>query len=122
MAEYSSGAEKSEAAHLGRVSYEEADRIKSCVSAVHPLRLGLALNFGVFLRDACQDSSRGWRVTKVALDEANRSFQMLAELDSSDYRESNGLLMNLRRNLMRWNTAEIDLEGHTNNLAVNMRN
>ncbi|OQV11651.1 putative 14-3-3 protein 2 [Hypsibius exemplaris] len=111
MAEYSTGAEKAEAASLGRASYEEADRIKSCVTAVHPLRLGLALNFGVFLRDACQDSNRGWRVTKVALDDANRAFQMLAELDSNDYRESNGLLMNLRRNLMRWNTAEIDVDG-----------
>ena len=65
MAEYSSGPQKAEAGSLGRSAYEEADRLKTCVSAVHPLRLGLALNFGVFLRDACQDSNRGWRVTKV---------------------------------------------------------
>ncbi|XP_055341612.1 uncharacterized protein LOC129590421 isoform X2 [Paramacrobiotus metropolitanus] len=121
IAEYSTGVDRVEASSLGRTAYEEADRIKTCVSAVHPLRLGLALNFGVFLRDACQDSGRGWRVTKAALDDANRGFQMLAELDANDYRESNGLLMNLRRNLMRWNTAEIDMETQNPNYPVNLR-
>ena len=43
---------------------------------------------------------------------------MLAELDSNDYRESNGLLMNLRRNLMRWNTADIEVDGQNTTTAV----
>ena len=50
IAEYASGAQKNLAADQAQQAYEVADDIsKTSMSPTHPIRLGLALNFSVFI-------------------------------------------------------------------------
>ena len=49
IAEYASGEQKNLAAQEALKSYEAADTLaKECLSATHPIRIGLALNYSVF--------------------------------------------------------------------------
>eukprot|EP00421_Protoceratium_reticulatum_P016045 CAMPEP_0168383334 /NCGR_PEP_ID=MMETSP0228-20121227/13849_1 /TAXON_ID=133427 /ORGANISM="Protoceratium reticulatum, Strain CCCM 535 (=CCMP 1889)" /LENGTH=66 /DNA_ID=CAMNT_0008396481 /DNA_START=1 /DNA_END=198 /DNA_ORIENTATION=- len=56
IAEFRDGEEKSKAAESARLAYEEASKVaEKDLVVTHPIRLGLALNYSVFLYEVLQN-------------------------------------------------------------------
>merc|ERR1712010_349996 len=90
MAEYSTGEARDNAA-------EEA--AGEHIPTTHPLRLGLALNYSVFLYEIANAPEKACSVAKQAFDNA------ISELDSlteESYRDSTLIMQLLRDNLTLW--------------------
>ncbi|KNH08442.1 14-3-3 protein [Perkinsela sp. CCAP 1560/4] len=96
-------------------AYTQAlDIAASHLSATHPVRLGLVLNFSVFYYEILKDTERGVEMAKSAFEEGVSGIE---SLDEEAYKESSLILHLLRDNLMLWreepaeeeNTAEAKL-------------
>jgi len=85
---------------MSRAAYERADRLgRKNLRPIDPVRLGLMLNYSVFLYQVCQQRRQGHEVAKHAFDEA------LAEIDTIDdsmYDDSTLILRLIRDNLTIW--------------------
>ncbi|KAL5238109.1 hypothetical protein ACI65C_005519 [Semiaphis heraclei] len=85
---------------ISRDAYERADRLgRKNLRPIDPIRLGLMLNYSVFLYQVCQQRRQGHDVAKHAFDEA------LAEIDTIDdstYDDSTLILRLIRDNLTIW--------------------
>ncbi|XP_015370711.1 PREDICTED: 14-3-3 protein zeta/delta-like [Diuraphis noxia] len=85
---------------ISRAAYEQADRLgRKNLRPIDPIRLGLMLNYSVFLYQVCQQRRQGHDVAKLAFDEA------LAEIDTieeSMYDDSTLILRLIRDNLTIW--------------------
>jgi len=83
-----------------RAAYEQADRLgRSTLRPIDPIRLGLMLNYSVFLYQVCQQRRQGHDVAKHAYDKA------VAEIDTirgSMYDDSTLILRLIRDNLTIW--------------------
>lgn len=83
-----------------RAAYERADQLgQLSLRPIDPIRLGLMLNYSVFLYQVCQQRQLGHNVAKHAFDEA------VAELDAIDdsmYDDSTLILRLIRDNLTIW--------------------
>ncbi|XP_050063168.1 14-3-3 protein zeta-like [Aphis gossypii] len=83
-----------------RAAYERADQIgRTALRPVDPVRLGLMLNYSVFLYQVCQQRRQGLDVAKHAFDEA------VAQIDTIDdlmYDDSTLILRLIRDNLNIW--------------------
>ena len=85
-------------------AYTKATDAASGLPPTHPIRLGLALNFSVFLYEVQGDQSKACQLAKAAFDDA------IAELDTLDeesYKDSTLIMQLLRDNLTLW-TSEGD--------------
>ena len=74
------------------------------LAPTHPIRLGLALNYSVFLYEVQQKSDEACNLAKQAFDDA------IAELDTLDeesYKDSTLIMQLLRDNLTLW-TSDAD--------------
>merc|ERR1712232_301398 len=100
MAEYSTGDARSNAAEEAAAAYKVAEDIASeHIPTTHPLRLGLALNYSVFLYEIANAPEKACTVAKQAFDDA------ISELDSlteESYRDSTLIMQLLRDNLTLW--------------------
>jgi len=77
------------------------------LSATHPIRLGLALNYSVFHYEIKQDANEACKKARDAFDEA------IAELDNVDddfYKDATLIMQLLRDNLTLW-TSDTTGEG-----------
>jgi len=85
---------------ISRAAYERADRLgRKSLRPIDPIRLGLMLNYSVFLYQVCQQRRQGHDLAKHAFDEA------LAEIDTIDdsmYDDSTLILRLIRDNLTIW--------------------
>ena len=73
------------------------------LAPTHPIRLGLALNYSVFLYEVQAESSKACDLAKQAFDEA------IAELDTLDeesYKDSTLIMQLLRDNLTLWTSDD----------------
>ncbi|KQJ87862.1 putative 14-3-3-like protein GF14-H isoform X1 [Brachypodium distachyon] len=104
LAEFSTGTEKKAAADQSLVAYQHAMVVASTeLSPVHPIRLGLALNFSVFFYEIMNCHERACQVAKQAFDEAT------AEINSmgvEGYNDSTLMMQLLKDNLTLW-TSEL---------------
>merc|ERR1711988_1725931 len=105
LAEFAEGVEKDDNANEAQKSYEAATEKAKSLPSTHPIRLGLALNFSVFLYEVQSKSNQACDLAKKAFDDA------IAELDTLDeesYKDSTLIMQLLRDNLTLWTSDEPD--------------
>ena len=87
-------------------SYQQASTIANKeLPPTHPIRLGLALNYSVFLYEVQQKQTEACTLAKQAFDDA------IAELDTLDeesYKDSTLIMQLLRDNLTLWTSEDGD--------------
>jgi len=103
LAEFADETSKSGYADSAETSYKSATQGASSLPPTHPIRLGLALNYSVFLYEVQQKADEACTLAKTAFDDA------IAELDTLDeesYKDSTLIMQLLRDNLTLWTTEE----------------
>merc|ERR1712218_535306 len=100
IAEFTAGQKKSEAAENARKAYEEAKKVaEKDLAVTHPIRLGLALNYSVFLYEVLSNPDEACKMARTAFEDA------IAELDNvaeDSYKDSTLIMQLLRDNLTLW--------------------
>ena len=105
LAEFAIGNQKSEHADNAEKSYKAATTTAQSLAPTHPIRLGLALNYSVFLYEVQGKNQDACDLAKAAFDDA------IAELDTLDeesYKDSTLIMQLLRDNLTLWTSDEND--------------
>ncbi|CAK9041340.1 14-3-3-like protein GF14 psi (General regulatory factor 3) (Protein RARE COLD INDUCIBLE 1A) [Durusdinium trenchii] len=104
IAEFRSGDEKSKAAEEARKAYAEAAEVaKKDLLVTHPIRLGLALNYSVFMYEVLNDPDEACKMARTAFEDA------IAELDNvaeDSYKDSTLIMQLLRDNLTLWTSDQ----------------
>ena len=104
LAEFKGGEARKNAAEETLLAYKEAENIASNeLAPTHPIRLGLALNYSVFLYEVQAKQTEACTLAKQAFDDA------IAELDTLDeesYKDSTLIMQLLRDNLTLWTSEE----------------
>jgi len=105
LAEFAAGATKDGHATDADKAYKEATDKGTELASTHPIRLGLALNYSVFLYEVQSKSQEACDLAKQAFDDA------IAELDTLDeesYKDSTLIMQLLRDNLTLWTSDDAD--------------
>jgi len=110
LAEFATSAQKQEHAQKAAEAYKEATTKAnpqsgdtSGLPSTHPIRLGLALNYSVFLYEVQSKNKEACELAKTAFDDA------IAELDTLDeesYKDSTLIMQLLRDNLTLWTSDD----------------
>ncbi|CAA2968328.1 14-3-3 A [Olea europaea subsp. europaea] len=109
LAEFKTGAERTEAAESTLSSYKSAHDIALAeLAPTHPIRLGLALNFSVFYYEILSSPDRACNLAKQAFDEAISELDTLGE---ESYKDSTLIMQLLRDNLTLWTSDAADDAG-----------
>merc|ERR1711988_509771 len=94
---------KIEHAESADLAYKSATEKATELAPTHPIRLGLALNYSVFLYEVQAKNQEACDLAKAAFDDA------IAELDTLDeesYKDSTLIMQLLRDNLTLWTSDE----------------
>ena len=105
LAEFAQTAEKNEHSENAEAAYKAATSKATELPPTHPIRLGLALNYSVFLYEVQQKNEEACTLAKQAFDDA------IAELDTLDeesYKDSTLIMQLLRDNLTLWTSDQDD--------------
>ena len=105
LAEFASGNHKVEHANNAESAYKEATHKADGLAPTHPIRLGLALNYSVFLYEVQGNQQEACSLAKQAFDDA------IAELDTLDeesYKDSTLIMQLLRDNLTLWTSDDAE--------------
>jgi len=103
LAEFASGQQKNETSGQAAVAYSAAQEAATSLAPTHPIRLGLALNYSVFMYEVKGAKEEACTLAKQAFDDA------IAELDTLDedsYKDSTLIMQLLRDNLTLWTSDE----------------
>merc|ERR1712217_99285 len=104
IAEFTDGEAKTKAAESARAAYQEAHNVaEKDLAVTHPIRLGLALNFSVFMCEVLSQPEQACQVARAAFEDA------IAELDNvaeDAYLDSTLIMQLLRDNLTLWTSGE----------------
>jgi len=103
LAEFSEGASKAEHAASAETAYTAATQAAAALAPTHPIRLGLALNYSVFMYEVQNKQPDACALAKQAFDDA------IAELDTLDeesYKDSTLIMQLLRDNLTLWTSED----------------
>jgi 14-3-3 protein epsilon len=104
LAEFASGEKRKNAATDAHEAYKSAtDVAQTELTATHPIRLGLALNFSVFYYEILNSPDRACHLAKQAFDDAIAGLDSLSE---ESYRDSTLIMQLLRDNLTLWTSSE----------------
>merc|ERR1712190_640897 len=106
LAEFADGDTKKEHSEEAEKAYKTATAAALNLAPTHPIRLGLALNYSVFLYEVQSKHTEACTLAKQAFDEA------IAELDTLDeesYKDSTLIMQLLRDNLTLW-TSDNDAD------------
>jgi len=107
LAEFATDATKTEHAGNAETSYKSATDKAAELAPTHPIRLGLALNYSVFLYEVQSKTAEACDLAKAAFDDA------IAELDTLDeesYKDSTLIMQLLRDNLTLWTSDEAEAQ------------
>ena len=100
IAEYAQGDLKQKVGDGAKESYEQATECAKQLPAIHPIFLGLALNYSVFYYEVLNDHETACKIAKNTLDAADK------ELNVNDENEENqdaiSIINLLRENLEMW--------------------
>merc|ERR1712222_141633 len=103
-AEFTDGDKKTKAAESARVAYTEAQAVaEKGLAVTHPIRLGLALNYSVFMYEVLSSPDEACKMARTAFEDA------IAELDNvaeDSYKDSTLIMQLLRDNLTLWTSDE----------------
>merc|ERR1711972_1005484 len=104
IAEFRDGDAKSKASESARAAYQEAaDVAEKDLPVTHPIRLGLALNYSVFMYEVLGDPGEACTMARTAFEDA------IAELDNvaeDSYKDSTLIMQLLRDNLTLWTSDQ----------------
>ena len=103
LAEFASKEAKDGHSSNAEKAYKTATEKATELAPTHPIRLGLALNYSVFLYEVQQKSQEACNLAKQAFDDA------IAELDTLDeesYKDSTLIMQLLRDNLTLWTSDD----------------
>jgi 14-3-3 protein epsilon len=105
VAEYAQGDLKQKVADNSLKAYQEASDNSKSLSAVHPIVLGLLLNFSVFHYEVMGDHEKACQIAKETLDRAEK--ELPADDEDEAFRDAISIVNLLRENLEMWrNEAE----------------
>ena len=105
LAEFATDDVKKAQAKHANEAYAVATQQAEGLPPTHPIRLGLALNYSVFLYEVQNHSEDACQLAKRAFDDA------IAELDTLDeesYKDSTLIMQLLRDNLTLWTSDDTD--------------
>merc|ERR1712108_8719 len=104
IAEFSDGDAKAKAADNARLAYTDAQNVaEKDLAVTHPIRLGLALNFSVFMYEVLNNPDEACKMARTAFEDA------IAELDNvaeDSYKDSTLIMQLLRDNLTLWTSDQ----------------
>jgi len=103
LAEFADATKKVDHAQNAKEAYKKATEAANQLAPTHPIRLGLALNYSVFLYEVQNETTQACELAKQAFDDA------IAELDTLDeesYKDSTLIMQLLRDNLTLWTSDE----------------
>ncbi|XP_068643878.1 14-3-3 protein 7-like [Aristolochia californica] len=108
LSEFKLGDERIETADQSLKAYEAATNIANKdLPPTHPIRLGLSLNYSVFLYEILNSTESACHVAKQAFDDAIADLDALSE---ESYKDSTLIMQLLRDNLSLW-TTDLSDEG-----------
>ena len=84
-------------------AYMFVPMIPRCGKVTHPIRLGLALNYSVFMYEVLNDPDEACKMARTAFEDA------IAELDNvaeDSYKDSTLIMQLLRDNLTLWTSDQ----------------
>lgn len=104
MAEFAEAAKKANMAQYARENYDRGLMAAQALSPIHPTRLGLALNFSVFLHEVEGRTEDAMRTAKEAYESAFPVFQAAAqqETKTQELEEAMVSMQLLNDNLTLW--------------------
>merc|ERR1712047_44715 len=104
IAEFNEGDAKKTAASSAEEAYKDAAKVAEKVLAVTPpIRLGLALNYSVFMYEVLSNPEEACKMARTAFEDA------IAELDNvseDSYKDSTLIMQLLRDNLTLWTSDQ----------------
>ena len=101
-AEYANGEFKQKVADSALHSYQQATVFSQKLSALHPIALGLSLNFSVFYYEVINDHLKACEIAKNTLDSANKELPQNVDEEDEQYRDSMSIINLLKENLEMW--------------------
>lgn len=101
IAEYAQGELKQKVADGALNAYKSATESAKNLSSIHPISLGLALNFSVFYYEVMNDHETACKIAKETLDLANKELPNIDEEDET-HRDALSIINLLRENLEMW--------------------
>lgn len=104
LAEFSTGDEKAEAVTNSRNKYKAAVEKAQALGAAHPIKLGLMLNYSVFLYEIDEKTEEAVTTAKNAFDVAINGLGQ--STDNSQYKDATLILQLIRDNLSLWTSAK----------------
>lgn len=102
MAEYAQGDQKQKVADAALEAYKQASEHAKNLSSIHPITLGLALNFSVFYYEVMNDHETACQTAKATLDNANKDLPNTDVEDDDNHRDAMSIINLLRENLEMW--------------------
>merc|ERR1711972_587791 len=83
IAEFTDGDAKSKAAESARAAYEDASKVaEKDLAVTHPIRLGLALNYSVFMYEVLANPEEACKMARPAFEDAIAEVEKMARSDS----------------------------------------
>jgi len=119
-AEITDGEEKKEFAGKAEAAYAKATEMgtkgsgEDLLPPTNPIRLGLALNYSVFMYEILEEKNKAMEVAKMAFDDA---IAKIDELDEEQYRDSTLIMQLLKDNLSLWGEASEGEDGYGDQYA-----
>lgn len=104
LAEFKVDEDKTAASDASLVAYKDATKAAEELPSTHPIRLGLALNYSVFLYEIMKTPEEACKLAKKAFDGA---ISDLDSLNEESYKDSTLIMQLLRDNLTLW-TSDTD--------------
>jgi 14-3-3 protein epsilon len=101
FAECASEEKKKKAGEVAHDCYKKAQEKASALPTTHPIRLGLALNYSVFLYEIINSPEQACTLAKTTFDSAIGD---LEHLEDEQYKESASIMQLLKDNLTLWTT------------------
>ncbi len=104
MGEVCTGKDLEDVSKKAEENYESAKKAAETMAATDPVRIGLALNFSVFLYEIRKKPKEACEMAKKAFDEAISGLQ---DLEEEKYKDSTAIMQLLKDNLTLW-TSELE--------------
>jgi 14-3-3 protein epsilon len=101
IAEYAQGDLKDKTGKEALNSYKQASESAKGLPSIHPIGLGLALNFSVFYYEVMNDHETACKIAQEVLDNANKELPGIDE-DDETHRDALSIINLLRENLEMW--------------------
>ena len=101
VAEYAQGELKQQVAESALDAYKQASDLAQNLPPVHPISLGLALNFSVFYYEVMSDHETACKIAQDTLDATFKDLPNMDEDDESN-RDAMAIISLLKENLEMW--------------------